>query len=115
MKIIKTLFFLSLLSLSALALVSLNIYAADQSICKPGANVVLHDNGSLKACQLRDDYYANNIRCKSGGSVSFYNNGKLESCVLSEEATIAKSRCKADGLISFYIDGKLKSCMKQDN
>jgi hypothetical protein len=102
-------------ALLASALVSLNVYAADQSFCNSGANVVLYDNGSLKACQLKDDYDANNIRCKNGGSVSFYSNGKLDSCVLSAEVTIAKSKCKADGLISFYIDGKLKSCMKQDN
>jgi len=117
MKIIKPLFVQSLILASVLAsiLVGLNIFAADQSICNPGANVILHDNGSLKSCQLKDDYDANNIRCKNGGSVSFYSNGKLESCVLFAEVTIAKSKCKADGLISFYSDGKLKSCMKQDN
>jgi len=114
MKIIDNLFFLSLALMLTLILVVFKIYAADQSICNSGANVVLHNNGSLKSCQLKDDYDANNIRCKNGGSVSFYNNGKLESCVLSAEATIAKSKCKQDGLISFYIDGKLKSCMKQD-
>jgi hypothetical protein len=113
MKRIETLFFQILVITSVFA--SFNVYAADQSICNSGANVVLHDNGSLKTCQLRDDYVANNIRCKSGGSVNFYNNGNLESCVLSAEATIAKNKCKQDGLISFYIDGKLKSCMKQDN
>ena len=117
MKIIKTLFVQSLILASVLAsiLVGLNIFAAYQSICNPGANVILNDNGSLKSCQLKDDYDANNIRCKNGGSVSFYSNGKLESCVLFAEVTIAKSKCKADGLISFYSDGKLKSCMKQDN
>ncbi len=117
MKIIKTLFVQSLILASVLAstLVGVNIFAADQSICDSGANVVLHDNGSLKSCQLKDDYDANNIRCKSGGSVSFYQNGKLESCVLYADVTIAKSKCKADGQISFYSDGKLKSCMKQDN
>jgi antitoxin component YwqK of YwqJK toxin-antitoxin module len=117
MKIIKTLFVHSLILVSVLAsiLVGLNIYAADQSICNSGANVVLHDNGSLKSCQLKNDFDANNIRCKNGGLVSFYSNGKLESCVLSGEVTIAKNKCKEDGLISFYSDGKLKSCMKQDN
>ena len=113
MKIIKILFFQCLALISILA--GFNVYAADQSICNPGANVVLHNNGLLKSCQLKDDYDANNIRCKNGGSVSFYSNGKLESCILSAEATIAESKCRADGLISFYIDGKLKSCMKQDN
>ena len=113
MKIIKTLFFQILVITSVF--VSFNVYAADQSLCNPGANVVLHDNGLLKSCQLKDDYDTNNIRCKNGGSISFYNNGKLESCVLSSEVTIAESKCKADGLISFYVDDKLKSCMKQDN
>ncbi|MGA2780860.1 MAG: hypothetical protein ABSF13_02945 [Smithella sp.] len=113
MKIIKNLFFQSLLLASVL--VSFNVYAANQSICNPGANVVLHNNGSLKACQLKDNYDANNITCKNGGTVSFYKNGKLESCVLYAEVTISKSKCKPDALISFYIDGKLKSCVKQDN
>ena len=111
MNIKKILSFLSL----ALVLLSFNVYAFDQSICHSGANVVLHNNGSLKSCQLKDDYVANNIRCKKDGPVSFYDNGNLESCMLSTEATIAENKCKQDGLISFYIDGKLKSCMKQDN
>ena len=113
MKIIKTLFFRSLVL--TLVLASFNVYAADQSICNPGVNVVLHDNGSLKDCQLKSDYDANNIRCKNEGHVSFYNNGNLEYCVLSAEATIDNNRCNGDGLISFYIDGKLKSCIKQNN
>jgi len=112
-KIIKTLFFQSLLLASVL--VSFNVYAADKSICNPGAHVVLHNNGSLKACQLKDNYDANNITCKNGGTASFYNNGKLESCVLYANVTISKSKCKADAPISFYSDGKLKSCMEQDN
>jgi hypothetical protein len=113
-KIIKTLFFRSLVLTLGLTLVlaSLNVYAADQSICNPGVNVVLHDNGSLKDCQLKSDYDANNIRCKNEGHVSFYNNGNLESCVLYESVTIGNNNCKEDGLISFYSDGKLKSCMK---
>ena len=115
MKIIDNLFSRSLALPLILILFVFNVYAADQSICNSGTNVVLHNNGSLKTCQLKDDYDANNIRCKNGGSVSFYSNGKLESCVLSAEVTIAESKCKADGLIYFYIDGKLKSCMKQDN
>ena len=113
MKIIKTLFSLSLAL--TLVLTSFNVCAADQSICNSGSKVVLHNNGSLKACQLKNDYDANNIRCKNNGSVSFYNNGNLESCVLSAPVTIAQNKCKEDSLISFYIDGKLKSCMKQDN
>ena len=113
MKIIKTLFFLSLAL--TFAFVIFNVFAADQSICNPGANFVLHQNGSLKSCQLKDDYDANNIRCKNGGAISFYSNGKLESCVLSESVTIENNKCKADALISFQSDGTLKSCMKQDN
>jgi hypothetical protein len=72
---------LLLLSL-ALVVVSFNAYAVDPSICKSGVNVVLHDNGSLRSCELKDDYEANNIRCNKG-SVSFYNNNNLESCMLS--------------------------------
>ncbi len=113
MKIIKLLFCPSLALISVLA--SFNVYAIDQSICNPGANVVLHNNGSLKACQLKDDYDANNIRCKNDRPVSFYDNGNLESCVLATPATIDKNGCKQDGLISFYIDGKLKSCVKPNN
>ena len=113
MKTIKTLFFLSLALASVLA--SFNVYAVDQSICNPGSNVVLHNNGSLKACQLKHDYDANNIRCKKDGHVSFYDNGNLESCVLSSEATIGENKCKQDGLISFYSDGNLESCVKPDN
>jgi hypothetical protein len=112
MKIIKTLFFQSL-ALTAV-LVSFNVYAVDQSICNSGTNVVLYNNGSLKACQLKDDYVANNIRCKSNGPVSFYSNGNLESCVLSTDTTVAENKCKQEGPISFFIDGKLKSCVKPD-
>jgi antitoxin component YwqK of YwqJK toxin-antitoxin module len=117
MKIIKTFFVHSLVLASILAsvIVGLNIYAADKSICNSGADVLLYHNGSVKSCQLKDNYDANNITCKNGGSISFYSNGNLESCMLNAEVTIADSKCKADGLISFFIDGKLKSCMKQDN
>ena len=117
MKIIKTLFVHSLILASVLAstLVGLNIFAADQSICISGANVVLHQNGSLKSCQLKDDYDENNIRCKNGGAISFYSNGKLESCVLFESVTIGDNTCKADAQISFQSDGTLKSCMKKDD
>jgi hypothetical protein len=113
MKIINILFFLSLVVTSVLA--GFTVYAADQSICHPGANVLLYDNGSLKACQLKNDYDANGIKCKTDGAVSFFNNGNLESCVLSTPATIDMNTCKESGLISFYIDGKLKSCVKPSN
>ncbi len=113
MKIIKILFFQGLALASVFA--SFNVYAVDKSICNPGANVVLHNNGSLKACQLKDDYDANKIQCKKDYDVSFYDNGNLESCVLSKPATIAKNKCEQGGQISFYIDGKLKSCVKPDN
>ena len=112
MKIIKILLFQCLTL--ALLLASFNVYAADQSICNSGANVVLYNNGSLKACQLKDDYVANNIRCKNDGPVSFYSNGNLESCVLSTETIVAENKCKQEGPISFFIDGKLKSCVKPD-
>jgi antitoxin component YwqK of YwqJK toxin-antitoxin module len=109
---------ISIYSLS-LALVSVlagfNAYAADQSICHAGANVLLYDNGSLKACQLEKNYDTNNIQCKSNNPVSFYDNGNLESCVLSKPAAIDMNTCKEDGLISFYLDGKLKSCVKPGN
>jgi hypothetical protein len=112
MKIIKILLF-QCLTLTLL-LASFNVYAVDQSICHSGANVVLYNEGSLKSCQLKDDYVANNIRCKNDGPVSFYSNGNLESCVLSTETTVAENKCKQEGPISFFIDGKLKSCVKPD-
>ena len=107
----NSLFFLSL----ALVLVSFNVSALDPSICNSGANVVLHNNGSLKSCELKDDYEANSIRCSKAGRVSFYDNGNLESCVLSTPTTIGENKCDQSGLISFYLDGKLKSCMKPGN
>jgi hypothetical protein len=113
MKIINALLFLSLALTSVLT--GFTVYAADQSICHSGANVLLYDNGSLKACQLKNDYEANGIKCKSDGPVSFYDNGNLESCVLSTPATIDTNKCKEGGMISFFIDGKLKSCVKPDN
>jgi hypothetical protein len=105
------LFFLSL----ALISVSFNVFALESSICNSGANVVLHNNGSLKSCELKDDYEANNIRCNKAGRVSFYDNGNLESCVLSTPTAIGENKCDQSSLISFYPDGKLKSCMKPGN
>ena len=61
MKIIKTLFFQCLAVTAVLA--GFNVYAADQSICHSGANV-LHNDGSLQACQLKDDYDVNSIQLK---------------------------------------------------
>ena len=113
MKIPIILIFLSLALASVLA--SFTVYAADQSICHSGATVLLYDNGSLKSCQLEQDYEANGIQCKRNNDISFYNNGNLESCVLSKPATLDMNICKGDGLVSFYIDGKLKSCVKPDN
>ena len=110
MKIIKNLFFQSLLLTSVL--ISFNVNAADQSICNPGANVVLHDNGLLKSCQLKDNYDVNNITCKNDSIISFYSNGELESCILYTDVTISNSNCKANALIYFFVDGNLKSCMK---
>lgn len=105
------LFFLSLAS----AVVISNVYAVDPSICNSGVNVVVHDNGSLKSCELKDDYDANNIRCRNENRISFYNNGSLESCILSTPTTIGENKCDEFALISFYPDGKLKSCMKPSN
>jgi len=113
MKIPNSMFSLSLALAAVFA--GFTVYAADQSICQSGANVLLYDNGSLKTCQLEKEYESNGIQCKSGNSVSFYNNGNLESCVLSKPATVDMSKCKENGLVSFYSDGKLKSCMKPDN
>jgi len=115
MKITKTMFFGNLVLISVLLFACFDVYAVDQSICNPGSNVVLHTNGSLKTCRLKNDYDANNIRCKRDYPVSFYDTGELESCVLSTAAAVAGNKCREDGLISFYIDGKLKSCVKPDN
>lgn len=113
MKNIHTWFSLSLALTSVFA--AFTVYAADQSICHTGTNVLLYDDGSLKGCPLKNDYEANNIKCKSNGPVSFYSNGNLETCVLATPAAIDTNKCKEGGLISFYIDGKLKSCLKPDN
>jgi hypothetical protein len=113
MKIRKILFFqiLLLTSLSA----GFNVFAADQSICHSSAKVSLHNDGSLQACQLKNDYDVNSIQCKGNGPVSFYNNGNIESCMLSGPTSIGMIKCKQNGTISFYMDGKLKSCVKPDN
>ena len=109
----KTFLFQSLVLISVLA--SYNVYAVDQSICDPGSNVVLHKNGSLKSCRLKNDYDANNIRCKIDFPATFYDNGNLESCALSTSVVIADNKCKENGLISFYVEGNLKSCVKPDD
>lgn len=98
----------------ALVVVSFDVYAVDASICNPGVNVALHNNGSLKSCDLKDDYEANNIRCNKGFA-TFYDNGALESCSLSKPTTVGENKCDQVGLIHFYPDGKLKSCMKPGN
>jgi len=105
MRTIKSLFFMSL----ALTFASIifNVFAADKSICNSSANVVLHNNGSLQSCQLKDDYDANKVTCKNGGPVSFYSNGKLESCQLKDDSNVNNIRCKNGGSISFYSNSKL--------
>jgi len=110
MKIMKILFFQCLAL--ALALASFNVYAADQSICNPDANITFHKDGTLRSCQLKDDYDVNNIQCKGDYYVSFYENGNLESCILSSEATIDENTCKEDSQISFYVNGQMKACLK---
>jgi hypothetical protein len=104
----KNTLFLSLASV----VIGFNVYAVDPSICNSGVNVVVHDNGSLKSCELKDNYEANNIRCRDKGPISFYDNGSLESCMLSTPTTIGENKCDQFNLISFYPDGNLKSCMK---
>lgn len=88
--------------------------AIDQSICSPGADVVLYPNGSLKSCALKDSFRSNNITCKSQSQVSFYDDGQIETCVLAEPATLSGQECKETGQIDFYPDGKLRSCVKKD-
>jgi hypothetical protein len=112
MPTIKTLFFRSLVL--TLVLTGFNVYAADQSICQSGVNIVFYDNGSLKSCQLNDNYDANQIQCKGDSNASFYDNGNLQSCVLSTSVTIGNNKCKEDNEISFYRDGNLESCVNQD-
>jgi len=116
MKITKILFWCSALTLTLVltGFSGFSVYAADSSLCHSGANILLHHDGSLKACHLKDEYTANDIRCKVDRPVSFYSNGSLEYCVLSAESTIGENKCKQNGPISFYIDGKLKSCVKPD-
>jgi len=113
MKLIKILFCHSLVL--TFLMTGFTVFAADQSICHSGAKVLLHNNGSLQACQLKNDYDVNSIQCKSNASISFYSNGSLESCVLSKSASIGMIKCQQNGLISFFIDGNLKSCTKPDN
>lgn len=110
MNIWKILFIQSLLL--TFVLNSFNVFAADQSICDPNANIVLHNIGALQSCQLKDNYNINGITCKQGTIIRFYDNGQLDSCVLNSEVTISDTRCKPDAPISFYINGNLRSCMK---
>lgn len=92
-----------------------NAFAADQSICHPGARILLYNNGSLQTCQLQSEYDVNGIQCKSNAAINFYNNDSLESCTLAKSTSIGMIKCRQNGLIAFFIDGKLKSCMKPDN
>jgi hypothetical protein len=92
-----------------------HVYAVDQSICSSGGNVVLHNNGSLRMCELKDDYEANGIRCGKQSRAVFYDNGNLESCTLSAPTTIGENKCDQYGLISFFPEGNLKSCKKPSN
>jgi hypothetical protein len=112
-KIIKASFFQSLAIAALLA--GFPVYAADQAVCNSDAIVVFHKNGSVKACQLKEDYNTNDIRCKNETTITFYNNGSLESCVLSTPAAVGENKCKQSGLISFYVDGQLKSCLKPED
>ena len=89
-----------------------NVFAIDPSICIAGGKVVFYESGSLRSCDLKDDYQANGIRCHNGNRISFYQNGNVESCILSERTTVGGNECGQFVLISFYPDGKLKSCVK---
>lgn len=113
MKMIRNLFFHGLVL--TLLLAGFNVFAANQSICHPGAKILLYNNGSLQSCQLKDDYDVNSIQCKSNRPISFYNNDSLESCVLSKSTSVGMTECRQNSLISFFMDGKLKSCTKPDN
>lgn len=113
MKITKILFFQSLVLIFLLA--GFNVFAADQSICHPGAKILLYDNGSLQTCQLKNDYDVNSIQCKGDAPISFYNNDSLESCVLAKSTSIGMIKCQQNSLILFFMDGNLKSCMKPYN
>lgn len=113
MEIIKYLFFQGLVITFLLA--GFNVFAADQSICHPGAKILLDNNGNLRSCQLKSDYDVNSIQCKGNAPVNFYNNDHLESCVLAKSTSIGMIKCQQNALISFFIDGKLKSCTKPDN
>lgn len=113
MRIIKILCFQGLALTFLLA--GFNVFAADQSICHSGAKVLLHNNGSLQACQLKSDYDVNSIQCKNNTPISFYSDGSLESCVLTKSTSIGMIQCQQNGVISYFIDGNLKSCTKPDN
>lgn len=113
MKNMKTVFFQSLAVATVLA--GYTVYAADQTICNFEATVVFHKNGSVKACQLKEDFNENGVRCKNEGTITFYSNGSLESCVLSDPAAIGENKCKDSGVISFYVNGHLKSCVKPED
>lgn len=105
----------SLFFLGLALVVGSNAHAVDSSICVPGVKVEIHDNGSLRSCDLKEDYEVNGIQCRNENRISFYNNGNLESCILSAPATIGAYECEQYALIYFYPDGRLKSCMKPVN
>lgn len=110
MNIIKFLFFQGLVITFLLA--GFNVFAADQSICHSGTKILLYDNGSLQACQLKSNYDVNSIQCKGDAPINFYTNDSLESCVLAKSTSIGMIKCQQNGLITFFIDGNLKSCTK---
>jgi hypothetical protein len=87
-------------------------YAIDQSICEAGSKVVLHPNGSLMSCVLKDDFDSNQVTCEGERLISFYADGQLQKCDLARSAKIGGQECKEFDPISFYPDGKFKSCIK---
>ena len=92
-----------------------SVDAADKSICSYDAYLTLYNDGTLKACTLKDRYDINGITCRDNVPITFHKDGSLESCQLTENVTIDDNKCKADGLVTYYPDGKLNQCVKSED
>jgi hypothetical protein len=88
--------------------------AINQAICRPGSNVELYPDGSLKSCVLEDYYRVNGIECNKQSPITFYEDGLIESCILSKDTSISDQQCKQQTPVSFYPTGEFKSCVKQE-
>jgi hypothetical protein len=97
---------------AAFLAVTHHAHALDASNCNADATIEYHRNGSVKSCQLKDNFDINGITCNGLNYISLYANGNLESCVLSVSATVGEKECESLGPISFFPDGKIKSCTK---